>query len=248
MKALLLLLLVLTLLFALSGVLGHLDTRIKRHGPHALAWRWFTGEAWHGEALTNRGWTRPGTKARTDTGHAHRRWYMPRWQHALCRIRTTLVTVLTCAGLLFQFQRTVEYAGVTLGGGAGYGAWRARTLLAGWSHRKNTLKPLHVRLAGKAAIPVANKPESWLEIPRDLSYVRLTWPKGAALPDPQERQAIEGTVASTVKGMKGAKVDMGSSPARRRPCRWSRRSLRRAGCSSAASSGVSPVTRTCRMT
>ena len=71
-------LLVLVVLFALSGVLGHYDSRISKHGPHALLARWlFAHKNWAGNPVTNRGFTRPGTKALTPTGHAHRRWYLP---------------------------------------------------------------------------------------------------------------------------------------------------------------------------
>ena len=205
MTPVLVLVLALVTCFVLSGVAGHYDARIRKHGPHALAFRWFFATSnWAGKPVTNRGFTRPGTKALTPTGHAHRRWYLPGWQHALWRTRNTLVTVLTCAGLLFQFRRTVEYVGVTAAAGAGYGAWRARSWAGDYSHRKNYVKPLHARLADTAGIPLANKPESWLEVPRDLSYAVLTWPKGAPLPKPQERQAIESTAASTL-GMAGAK-------------------------------------------
>ncbi len=204
---LLVLLLVLAVLFALSGVLGHLDARFRKHGPHALTWRWLSaGAGWHGKAVTNRGWTRAGTKALTPTGYAHRRWYLPRWQHALWRVQWTLVTLLTCAGLLFQSRRTADYLAVTAAAGAGYGAWRGRARMQEHAHRKNYVKPLHARLADTAGIPLANKPESWLEIPKDLSYAVLTWPKGAQLPKPQEREAIESTAASTL-GMRGAKPE-----------------------------------------
>jgi len=202
----LLVLLVLVVVFALSGVAGHIDSRFRKHGPHALAWRWFTaGSNWSGKAVTNRGLTRPGTKALTPTGHAHRRWYLPRWQHALWRTQWTFVTVLTCTGLLLQSRRTLDYLGVTAAAGAAFGTWRGRAVVRAYSHRKNYVKPLHIRLAAEAGIPLANKPESWLEVAPDLSYARLTWPKGSALPKPQERQAIESIAASTL-GMKGAKT------------------------------------------
>jgi hypothetical protein len=193
--------------FALAGVLGHCNDRIRKHGPHALAWRWFTASAgWHGKAITNRGWTRPGTgKAHTDTGFAHRRWYWPRWQHALWRTRNTLAAALLAAGLLFQFRRTIDYLAVTAAAGAAYGTWRSRAWVQGYTHRKNNVKPVHIRFAGEAGIPIAAKPESWLDIPQDLSYAALTWPKNATLPKPQERQAIETGVASTL-GMKGARA------------------------------------------
>ena len=91
------------LVFAAYGVVGHLDSRVRKHGPHALAWRWFSASGnWTGKAITNRGWTRPGTKALTPTGHAHRRWYLPRWQHALWRTEHTLAAVLLAFGLLLQ--------------------------------------------------------------------------------------------------------------------------------------------------
>jgi hypothetical protein len=198
------LLLVLVVLFAVSGVLGALDSRFRKHGPHALTWRWLTGEAWHGKPVTNRGWTRPGTKALTPTGFAHRRHYLPRWQHAAWRVQWTLAALLTAAGLLLQSRRTADYLAVTATAGAGFGAWRSRAWVQEHSHRKNYYKPGHARLAPLCGIPVANKPESWLDIPRDLSYAALTWPKGAQLPKPQERQEIE-SVASSTFGLKGAK-------------------------------------------
>jgi hypothetical protein len=199
------LLLALLVLFVLSGVAGHYSDRLRKHGPHALLARWlFAHQNWSGKAITNRGWTRPGTKALTPTGHAHRRWYLPQWQHALWRIRNTLVTLLLAADLLFRFRRTAEYLTVTAAAGAALGAWRARSWAIGYSHRKNYVKPLHARLAAKAGIPVANRPESWIDIPPDLSHAVLTWPKGAVLPEPHERQAIEAAVASTI-GMRGAK-------------------------------------------
>lgn len=191
-------------LFALYGVLKHAKKRLDQHGIHVLTWRFLSGESWHGRANTNRGLTRPGTKALTPTGYTHRRQYLPRWQHALWRLQWTLITLLTAAGLLFQFRRTVSYLGVTALAVTGYGAWRGWSWTREYGHRKNYVKPLHARLAAAAGIPLAMKPESWLEIPRDLSYALLTWPRGASLPAPQERQAIESAASSTL-GMRGAK-------------------------------------------
>ena len=188
-------------LFAGSGVAGHFDSRIRKHGPHALTWRLLSGEAWHGNPVTNRGWTRRGTKALTRTGHAHRRWYLPRWQHALWRIQWILAAVLTLAAVLLQPRRTAVYLGVTALAGTSYGAWRGWLWAQDWSHRRSYVRPLHVRLHAKAGIPLANRPDSWLDIPRDLSYARLTWPKGSPLPEPEERKSIESVAASTL-GMK----------------------------------------------
>lgn len=193
-------------LFAASGIAGHYDSRLRKHGIHALTWRWLTASSnWAGKPVTNRGFSRPGTKALTPTGHAHRRWYLPQWQHALWRVQNTVATALICVGLLFRFRRTAEYLGVTAAAGVVLGAFRAWSWAQDYSHRKNYVKPLHARLAGDAGIPVANKPESWLQIPKDRSHAVLTWPKGAPLPKPQERDSIASTASSTL-GMAGAIV------------------------------------------
>jgi hypothetical protein len=193
-------------LFVLSGVAGHYNSRLHRHGPHALVARWlFAHQNWAGKPVTNRGFTRPGTKALTPTGHAHRRWYLPQWQHALWRIRNTLVTLLLLADLLFHFRRTLDYLAVTAAACAAYGTLRTRAWAQSYGHQKNYVKPLHVRLAPKAGIPAAMDPHSWLDIPKDRSYATLTWPKGAALPKPQERDEISSAAASTL-GIAGAVV------------------------------------------
>ena len=167
----LVLLLALVVLFALSGVVGHYDARVRKHGPHALAWRWLFAQAnWHGQAGHEPGLDPAGHEgADADRVMRTAAGTCPGWQHALWRIQWTLVTLLTCAGLLFQSRRTAEYLAVTAAAGAGYGAWRAGSWVQEYSHRKNYVKPLHARLADDAGIPLANKPESWLEIPRDLS-------------------------------------------------------------------------------
>jgi hypothetical protein len=198
------LLLGLLVLFVLAGIGGHYSDRLRKHGPHALAFRWFAASAgWHGKPVTNRGFARPGTKALTPTGHAHRRWYWPQWQHALWRTGWTLVTLLLAADLLLQFRRTLAYLGVTAAGCAGYGTLRGWAWAQSYGHHRNYVKPLHVRLAPKAGIPAAMDPRSWLEVPRDRSYAVLTWPKGAALPKPQERDEIASAAASTL-GIAGA--------------------------------------------
>lgn len=190
-------------LFVLAGVGRHAGQRLARHGIHALTWRFLTGQSWHGKANTNRGWTRSGTKALTVTGYTHRRQYLPRWRHTLWRVQWVLVTLLTGAGLLFQFRRATQYLAVTALAAACYGLWCGRAWAQDYGHRKNYYKPLHARLAATAGIPLAMRPESWLDVPRDLSYVELTWPKGALLPRPEEKKAIESTTSATVGYRRG---------------------------------------------
>jgi hypothetical protein len=193
-------------LWALTGVLKHARRRLRKEGSHALVWRWlFARSNWAGKPVTNRGWNRPGTKALTATGFAHRRWYWTGWQHAAWRIQWTVVVLLTAAGLLLRFRSATQYLAVTALAGGGLGLWRARTAVLEYGHRRNHVKPLHIRLAPVAGIPVALRPESWLEIPRDLSFVRVTWPKHAPLPKPDDRRAIESVTAATIPGMKNGK-------------------------------------------
>ena len=185
-------------LFILAGVARHLQARLRAHGIHALAWRLVTGEAWHGKAITDRGWTRPGRRTLTQTGYAHRRWYLPRWQHALWRLQWILAALLTCVALLVQPRRTTDYLAVTALAGTGYGGVRARTAIQNWTHHHTYVKPLHARLAGAAGIPVAARPQSWLEVPRDRTFAVLTWPRGSELPKPQEREQIASVAAATL--------------------------------------------------
>lgn len=203
--SLLLLAAVLVLLFAMTGLVKHAQKRLDQHGIHALVWRWLSAKPHHNKPLTTRGWGRPGApRALTPSGYAHRRWYWTREQHALWRIQWTLIVLLTCAGLLFQFRRTVSYLGVTAAAGAGYGAWRARSWARDYQHQKNYVRPAHIRCAPLAGIPVAARPESWIEVPKDRDYARFTWPKGAELPKPQERDHMADVARSTL-GMKGAR-------------------------------------------
>ena len=70
-------------LFAVTGVFGHGQKRLSQHGIHALTWRFLTGHPWHGTAITDAGWLRPGVKALTRTGYAPRFHFRPRWQRTL---------------------------------------------------------------------------------------------------------------------------------------------------------------------
>ena len=194
------------MLFALTGVVGHGSQRLAqaRH-PRAGVALAVSRRELAGKPVTNRGLTRPGTKALTPTGYAHRRWLPAplaarRMAYPVDARDAADLPPGCCSSSAAppSTWASPRWPGPVTGrGGPG-------SCAQDYQHRKNYVKPLHARLAAAAGIPLANKPESWLEIPRDLSYVALTWPKGAQLPKPQERQAIEATAASTL-GMRGAK-------------------------------------------
>src|SRR5262249_53180735 len=68
--------------------------RLSAHGALLLAWRWLSGHPWHGKAITDAGWLRPGTRAFTKTGHAPRFHYLPRWRRAASRSGRAAAAVL----------------------------------------------------------------------------------------------------------------------------------------------------------
>lgn len=185
--------------FTVWGLVKYGRMRLKQHGVHALSWRWVSAKAHHGKAVTTRGWTRPGRPtAKTDTGYAHRRWYWPRWQHALWRIENTFLVALLVVTLVFQFRRTIDYLTAVAAAATGYGTWRAWEWAQMYGHRKNRIKPAHVRLHELCEIPLALQPEDWLEIPKHGRYATATWPKQAALPDSKKRQTIADAFALTL--------------------------------------------------
>ena len=54
--------------------------------------------------------------------------------------------LVTGTGLLLQFRRTVQYLAMTALVAGCYGLWRGRMRMQEYGHRKNYVKPLHVRL------------------------------------------------------------------------------------------------------
>jgi hypothetical protein len=193
-------------LFTVTGVVRHFRRRLAKVGVHALTFRWlFAPTNWAGKPVTNRGWNRPGTKALTATGFAHRRWYWTGWQHAAWRIQWTVAALLLAAGLALRFRPAEQYLELTALTAGCAGLARARAGLLNWGHRRNHVKPLHIRLAPVAGIPVALRPESWLDIPRNLSYVQVTFPKNHQLPKAEDRKAIETVAAATIPGMKNGR-------------------------------------------
>ena len=156
---------------------GTSKSRIRKHGPHALTWRWLSGEAWHGSGnkFTNRGWTRAGPH---EGPHRHRvrappLVYWPRWQHALWRFSVDAwAALLTCAGALCYSSPGAPPPPTSASrpSPAGPAATvRGRSAVQEWSAPEELRPAPAARLAGDAGIPLANRPESWLEIPRDLS-------------------------------------------------------------------------------
>ncbi len=166
-------LLILAIVAALA-VVGLVRTgrqRVAAYGLLVLAWRWLTGEAHHGRSLTDAGWARPGTRALTQTGHARRWWFRPRWVRAAWRSGSTLAALLVLQGLLYATTATL----VTLAAlgllGLCVAAWAARAWLRSWKHRRTWVQPAHLQAAPLVGLPVASSPAAWLEVAADRSVV-----------------------------------------------------------------------------
>ncbi len=151
-------------LFAVTGVLKHAQQRLDKHGIHALTWRFLTGHPWHGQAITDAGWLRPGQKALTRTGYAPRFHFRPRWQRTIMRTGSALVFILIVYGVIVNMQMTIDFLLAAIGLLVILGAWRAWQRWQARQHRRTWVEPVHAICAPLVGIPVANAPKSWLAI------------------------------------------------------------------------------------
>lgn len=191
-------LLVAVLTFVVVGMVKTGRSRVRSHGAHRLAWHWLSGLPWHGEEVTDAGWSRPGTKAFTRNGHARRWWYRPRRVRAAWRTGATAVALAILWGLVYAPAVTVpaiEGAAAAVILGAVLGAvywWR------GWSHRRQWVRPTHLVAAPVVGLPVATDPAEWLIIPRDRSRVVIMLPpawKGEAAERQRLVEVVSGRLA-----------------------------------------------------
>lgn len=164
--------------FAVLGMLAIARQRIRAHGPHVLAWRWLTGMPHHGVALTDAGWTRPGMKADSQTGHVRRWWFRPRWERAAWRTGLTVAGFAAAWGLLFQRTVTLLVIAVCAVAGFTYGTLWLVQWAQTMKHRRTWLKPAHLQAAPLVGLPIAASPASWLEVAPDRSLVVATLPPG----------------------------------------------------------------------
>src|SRR5262252_5364042 len=90
--------------------------RVHREGLSLLIVRWLLGKPWHGEPLTDAGWSREGKRALTKTGHASRWAHRPQRERAAWRLGITAAVLATGYGLLFN--RGVTLLALQLGAAA----------------------------------------------------------------------------------------------------------------------------------
>ena len=185
-------------LFALTGILHHGQLRLNKHGIHALTWRFLTGHPWHGQAITDAGWLRPGVKALTRTGYAPRFHFRPRWQRTLMRAGGTLAFILICYGLMVNMQMTIDFLLAAIGILVILGCWRAWLRWRRRKHRRAWVEPVHAIVAPMVGIPVANPPKSWLAIEQDRSRAVFQLPPGTDFSDPKLQEKIVRAASRTL--------------------------------------------------
>jgi hypothetical protein len=169
---------VLALILAVIGVGGVVLARIRSHGLLVLAWRFLTGHPWHGQATTDAGWLRPGTKALTRTGHASRFHHRPRLHRTAIRAGSCLAVVLVAVDWLEDPALTGRILAVLAVLALAFGAVHAVIAARGHNHRRKWVDPLHVALAPLLSVPLPAKAESWLQVERDRGKAVLALPPG----------------------------------------------------------------------
>jgi hypothetical protein len=169
---------VIVLILAVIGVAGVIRSRIRSHGFLVLAWRFLTGHPWHGQATTDAGWLRPGTKALTRTGHASRFHHRPRLHRTAIRTGSCLAVVLVALDWLEDPGLTERVLAILAMLALALGIVHAVVAGRGHAHRRKWVDPLHVALAPLLNVPLPAKSESWLQVDRDRSKAVLALPPG----------------------------------------------------------------------
>jgi hypothetical protein len=142
---------------------------VRRHGAHALAWRWFTGHHLDGQHRTNAGWFESGTQPLTQNGRASRWAHLARAHRAAWRTGLTLTAAAALAGLVVAPAITADAlfgAGVAA---VAFGAWRAYRGARRYRHTRRWVRPLHEALGRALGMPLAAAPRSWLTVPEDFA-------------------------------------------------------------------------------
>lgn len=176
-------------LFFLNGVARTITGRVNAHGLPILAWRYLTGQPWHGKPLTDRTWKQPGSKALTPTGHAPKFHFRQRREQTFIRVTRVLFIILLPFDLIRRREGTIIFLSVwaayfaVLYAVKGLSKWRGR------KHRRTWVETAHYSLAKEFKIPVEASPD-WIELPSDRSEAKLQLPPGHHWSDPKEQERL----------------------------------------------------------
>lgn len=202
---------VLAVAVAFTAMVHEHQERTAAHGLPRRIVRWHLGLAHHGQPVTDAGWHRPGRRALTATGHAGRFWYRPQKHRMAIRIAETEGPLLAAWGLLFYPIPTMAVMSAITLAGLGFGGWKIHKALHRRRHRKNWLFPLHKTLSPMLNIPLANKPESYLEVARDRSEAKVALP--VSYRSQRQMQQLEEAVSAAL-GIEAPEVTWDRSGAR----------------------------------
>jgi hypothetical protein len=170
-------------------------------------WLWLSGEAHHGQPITDAGWFRPGQNALTRTGHATRFWHLPRWKRAAWRTGGTLAVVAVVACLLVNPLITGLAIICICFVFSGLAAWLGVRRLLGRKQERTWLLPLHLAAHELAGWPRAHRAASWI---KDLELdavgavlaATLELPQGWPADDKDKQRLV--AIAGTKLGIEAA--------------------------------------------
>jgi hypothetical protein len=142
----------------------------------ARLWYWFSGLAHHGGRVDGR---------------------LTRGRLAAWRTGGTLAVALTVFAWLVNPQVTGRVVAGGLLLAVAVLAWLGWRWVRSFRHRRVWLRPLHLRLAQVAGIPLSAAPQSWLEVAPDRSSASLALPAGFS-GDAKQRALIAETAAAAI--------------------------------------------------
>ncbi len=184
---------------AIGYTLAHLHRSALTSWFLVRTWRWLTGEAHHGNPITDAGWFRRGQRALTRTGHATRWWHLPRWKRTAVRTGGTLALVAILWGRLAYPQATDVILAALLLGLLVLAGWRVWVAVNGRRHRRTWLHPLHLAAHDLAGIPRAQAAASWITAELDgggaVRRAELSLPQGWPADEKDKQRLIAVTSA-----------------------------------------------------
>jgi hypothetical protein len=172
----------------------------KKHGPHALLWRWFTGNTWHGKRYTNASWTRRATTVHTDHGLAMRWHHWPRLIRAGIRTGSTLILATAIYGLIVDFRAAITALIIMGASSALIGVVIGVVGARHWHTNRTVVTPMGQAMAGILDVPESDATKAITMTPNYLStregeigQIQLP-PRFRATPG--ERESVEHLISS----------------------------------------------------
>jgi hypothetical protein len=179
----------LVVLFFLSGAVRTITGRVNTHGLPILAWRYLTGQPWHGKPLTDRTWKQPGQHALTPTKHAPKFHFKSRREQTFIRVTRVLFIVFAAFDLVRRREATIIFLSVWAAYFAVFYGIKGAVKWRGRKHKRTWIDTAHYSLAKEFKWPVEASAD-WIELPSDRSEAKLQLPPGHHWSDPKEQEKL----------------------------------------------------------